>query len=257
MNPHRFPRIKRLWLAGLLAGAAAGAQAQSPGAAACSARSGATVPAVVELYTSEGCSSCPPADRWLSTLKGRSDVLALGFHVSYWDRLGWPDRFASAEATARQRALAHAAGRAQVYTPQVLVDGEDWRGWPRLPRPGTVTPGAPAAPAAPALSLARVGEYVVVDVAPLLRGPAELAGYWAVLEDGHHSAVQRGENAGETLRHDHVVRLYRPVPAWPAAQGLRAQLAVARGEAAFPRRVVFVVTGSAAPQPLQALALAC
>ncbi len=255
MNPHRFPRITLFWLTGLLAGVASGAQAQGPGAAACSARSSATVPTVVELYTSEGCSSCPPADRWLSTLKGRPDVLALGFHVSYWDRLGWPDRFASAEATARQHTLAGAAGRAQVYTPQVLVDGDDWRGWPRLPRTASVTPGA--TPGLPALSLTREGERVVVEVAPLHGGPAQLAGYWAVLEDGHQSAVQRGENAGETLRHDHVVRLYRPVPAWPAAQGLRAQLPVARGDAAFPRRVVFVVTGSPAPKPLQALALAC
>ena len=76
----------------------------------CSATSGATAPLVVELYTSEGCSSCPPADRWLSTLKGRPDVLALAFHVNYWDRLGWPDRFASVEATERQHKLAQLAG---------------------------------------------------------------------------------------------------------------------------------------------------
>jgi hypothetical protein len=72
-------------------------------AASCSASSAATPPAVVELYTSEGCSSCPPADRWLSALKGRSDVIALAFHVNYWDKLGWPDRFANAAATGRER----------------------------------------------------------------------------------------------------------------------------------------------------------
>jgi hypothetical protein len=251
MNRHRFLHPARRWLAGVLAVATASAFAQAPDATVCSARSGATAPTVVELYTSEGCSSCPPADRWLTTLKGRADVLALGFHVSYWDRLGWPDRFASAEATARQHALAHAAGRAQVYTPQVIVDGDDWRSWPRLPRTTA------ASPYVPALRLVREGDQVAVDVAPLQGGPAQLAGYWAVLEDGHHSAVQRGENAGETLRHDHVVRLYRQVPAWPAVQGLRAVLPVTRGEAAHPRRVVFVVTGGASPRPLQALALSC
>jgi hypothetical protein len=69
-----------------------------PAAAAdlCQATSAPTPPTVIELYTSEGCSSCPPADRWLSKLKGQPGVLALAFHVNYWDRLGWPDRFASA-----------------------------------------------------------------------------------------------------------------------------------------------------------------
>lgn len=251
MKPHRFTPPFRRWLSALLAFTAAGAHAQASNAATCRASSGPTVPNVVELYTSEGCSSCPPADRWLSTLKGRADVLALGLHVSYWDRLGWPDRFANAEATARQHTLARAAGRAQVYTPQVIVDGEDWRDWPRLP-----PAAAPAGPV-PAVHLQRQDGQVVLEVAPLQGGPARLAGYWAVLEDGHHSAVQRGENAGETLRHDHVVRLLRTVPAWPAAQGLRAVLAVSPGEAAHPRRVVFVVTGTASARPLQALALGC
>ena len=66
--------------------------AASAGPLACSASSGAAVTPVIELYTSEGCSSCPPADRWLSALKGRNDVVALAFHVDYWDRLGWKDR---------------------------------------------------------------------------------------------------------------------------------------------------------------------
>ena len=79
----------------LILAAATAAPALAQTAASCSARSTAQPPAVVELYTSEGCSSCPPADRWASTLKGRNDVLALAFHVNYWDKLGWPDRFAS------------------------------------------------------------------------------------------------------------------------------------------------------------------
>ena len=96
-------------------------------APSCQASRSATAPTVVELYTSEGCSSCPPADKWLSTLKGKPDVLALAFHVNYWDRLGWPDRFASAELTARQHELAQLAGSRQVYTPQVVANGRDWR----------------------------------------------------------------------------------------------------------------------------------
>ena len=129
-------------LMALLYLAAVPALAQTPaaGAATCSVRAAGAPRAVVELYTSEGCSSCPPADRWLSTLKASPDLLALGFHVSYWDRLGWPDRFASAEITARQQLLARNAGRAQVYTPQVVVNGDDWRRWPQLPCAAARTP---------------------------------------------------------------------------------------------------------------------
>jgi hypothetical protein len=220
--------------------------AMTASAQVCTATSGATPPTVVELYTSEGCSSCPPADRWLSTLKAKPGVLALAFHVNYWDRLGWPDRFASPEATARQYELAKIAGSRNVYTPQVVANGRDWRDWPQLPaaRGGT----------APKLVLLREGQQVTAQVEA--GGSGSLQGYWAVLEDQHVSQVRAGENAGETLRHDHVVRLYKPVPAWPAAQGLKSTLTVSAGEPAFPRRVAFVVTDDR-QRPLQALALGC
>ena len=219
----------------------------------CQARSNAVAPVVVELYTSEGCSSCPPADRWLSTLKARPGLLALAFHVSYWDRLGWPDRFASAEATARQHELATLAGSRQVYTPQVVVNGRDWRVWPKLP--GDNPADNPAAPIS--LTLTREGETITAQVTATAGGAARLAGYWAVLEDQHVSQVRAGENSGQTLRHDHVVRLYKPVPAWSAALGGSTQLSVSRGAPEHPRRVVFVVTDAATQRPLQAVALAC
>lgn len=222
--------------------------------ASCSAQSGAVAPTVVELYTSEGCSSCPPADRWLASLRGRNDVLALAFHVTYWDRLGWPDRFAAAAHTTRQYELAQRAGSRQVYTPQVVVDGADWRRWPALPG----AQAAPAAaPAAPALKLERQGERVVATVTAAPGADTRLAGYWAVLEDRHRSRVIAGENRGETLRHDHVVRLYEPVAAWAASGGSMASIGVSRGVAEHPRRVAFVVTDAGSGRPLQALALAC
>ena len=221
-----------------------------PAAAApsCQASHSTNAPTVVELYTSEGCSSCPPADQWLSTLKGKPDVLALAFHVNYWDRLGWPDRFASAEATNRQHELAQRAGSRQVYTPQVVANGRDWRVWPKLP-------GATASPVS--LTLTREGDTVTAQVSAMRSAAAQLSGYWAVLEDQHLSKVRAGENAGETLRHDHVVRLYKPVPVWAAAQGASMQLSVSRGVPEHPRRVVFVVTDGATLRPLQAVALAC
>jgi hypothetical protein len=220
-------------------------------AQSCSASSTTTAPTVVELYTSEGCSSCPPADKWLSTLKGKPGVLALAFHVNYWDRLGWVDRFASPEATARQHELAHVAGSAQVYTPQVVADGRDWRDWPRLPKPTGQGPVQ--------VQLVRDGDKVTAQVsastgistgsnAANKSAPNWLAGYWAVLEDGHQSKVRAGENSGETLNHDHVVRLYKPVTKWLAADGTSTQLQVSRGVPEHPRRVVFVVTDVNSPK---------
>jgi hypothetical protein len=100
-------------------------------AAGCTAKSGAQTLAVVELYTSEGCDSCPPADRWLSGLKGAGTyadrVLPLALHVDYWDYIGWRDPFAQAQFSARQREMAAINRVRTVYTPQVLVGGRDFR----------------------------------------------------------------------------------------------------------------------------------
>lgn len=100
-----------------------------PAAATCSATSGATRNRLIELYTSEGCSSCPPADRWLSQLPRDFGVVPLAFHVDYWDRLGWKDRFAQAAFSQRQRDRNRGFG--WVYTPQLMLDGEDFRSWHR------------------------------------------------------------------------------------------------------------------------------
>lgn len=231
----------------------AGAAAMAADANVCSARSGRTPPQVVELYTSEGCSSCPPADAWLSTLKGRADVIALGYHVTYWDRLGWPDRFAAEVHTRRQQEIAARHGSRSVYTPQVVVDGQDWRSWPRLPPP------AGGGSSAPEVVLTREADgRVHALVAPAATSASQrLGAYWAVIEDQHESRVRTGENAGETLRHDHVVRLHQPLPEFAASTGLSTRLDVPPGAAAHPRRIVFVVTSVTDARPLQAVALAC
>ena len=167
---------------------------------ACRAESGRQRMTVVELYTSEGCNSCPPADRWLSGLKGRDDVLAQAFHVDYWDRLGWKDRFASPAYTERQAQWRAALGARFVYTPQLIVDGTDRKD---LPAPVDLT-------------LARDGPGYVATVRPGPGAPARLGAYWTLTEDGHVSAVRAGENQGATLHHDFVVRDYRRVEAWDA-----------------------------------------
>ncbi len=229
-----------------LLGAFMGASAQ---ARTCEVRSGPTPPAVVELYTSEGCSSCPPADRWLSTLKTADNVLALSFHVNYWNHLGWRDPFATTETTARQYRLKEALGGKYVYTPQVVLNGRDHRNWngQRASSLGGLPPAS-----APALHLRREGQVVTAAIASV--PGTELAGYWAVLQDGLVSKVTRGENAGEDLRHDHVVSLYQPVAPWAASQGGSARLTLPAGSV---QRVAFVVTNTALTQPLQALVLQC
>ncbi len=220
--------------------------------ATCSARSGPTAPLVVELYTSEGCSSCPPADRWLSTLARRGDVVALSFHVDYWDRLGWVDRFASPEWTLRQQRAARVSGSSFFYTPQVLVNGRDHRRWPALP--------TASAPATVSLELLREGDDYLARVQLLAGAPRELSGYWAVTEDGHRTQVRSGENAGSALQHDAVVRELQSVER-VADRPLRFRPRVdpdrLEGPSQRPRRIQFVVVDFRTGLPLQALRLDC
>ncbi|MDQ2780316.1 MAG: DUF1223 domain-containing protein [Pseudomonadota bacterium] len=219
----------------------------------CQAQSPELTPTVIELYTSEGCSSCPPADRWLSSVKTGPEVVALAFHVDYWDRLGWVDRFATPAATQRQYQLARLAGHDGVYTPQVVVSGQDWRSWPKLPAASVQSPVS--------VTLTREGNTVTAQVAPARpsggRLSAQLSGYWAVLEDRHQTQVRAGENSGETLRHDHVVRQYQPVSSWGASEGAKLMLTVSPGVPDYPRQVVFVVTDPSTAKPLQAVSLGC
>jgi hypothetical protein len=216
----------------------------------CQAQSGAGITTVIELYTSEGCSSCPPADQWVSTLKDQGAVVQ-AFHVAYWDYIGWPDRFAQAPFTTRQRDIAARNGLRGVYTPQVVRNGRDWPQWRGVQK---IAGGAPAAPVA--ITLARVDqgdafEARVSTVAP----DAPWAAYWSVTEDGHTSRVKAGENAGEFLQHDFVVRQLVPVGRYQGARTLQFVALPAQPEHA--RRVNLVVTDPQSGATLQALSLLC
>jgi hypothetical protein len=175
------------------------------------AASGAQPALLVELYTSEGCDSCPPADRWLSSLKAKPSVVALAYHVDYWDYIGWKDRFANPVFTERQRAAAARHGSRTVYTPQVMFGGKDSREWlmagtidvkvreqaaraPRATLRAQITPASSAVGVA--LNIAVADASQVADAALLV----------ALTEDNLQSRVTAGENKGVTLRHDHVVR---------------------------------------------------
>jgi hypothetical protein len=238
-------------LSGWLLAAAACTAAAPAFAEECRARTAATAATLVELYTSEGCSSCPPADRWLSRFKAERDVVALAYHVSYWDHLGWRDRFGSAAFADRQVQQQRVNGARFAYTPQVVIDGRDRPDWPRAR-----TGARPAAPVA--ITLRREDGKVRAQVEAIPGAPTLLAGWWAVTEDGHTSDVRAGENAGETLQHDFVVREHRTVSAWNARAGETLQLEFtpsAPADPRHPRRVALVITDAASGRPIQALQL--
>lgn len=230
----------------LLAFAAATAASAAP---TCRAVSGNTVPKVVELYTSEGCSSCPPADRWLSGLtKPGSGVLRAAFHVDYWDRQGWRDRFSSADYTARQAQSQRWSGAHFSYTPQVQIDGQDWPQWSQW-QPAAGKPQMSTVE----LSLSREAGGVQVQVRPLAGAPRRLSMWWAVLEDGLVSHVQAGENAGVTLHHDAVVRRYGTQAPWDAASPPQITLPAPSAGS----RLLVVLTDDSTHRTAQALELSC
>jgi hypothetical protein len=229
--------------------------AQAAGAS-CTVHSARTTTPLVELYTSEGCSSCPPADRWLSRLKAEPDVVALAFHVDYWDRLGWKDRFASPLYTQRQARQQASNGARFSYTPQVVVDGADRKDWPGIA--SFAQRNAAMAPVA--LTLVHDGERVTATVVPAAGAPKRLAAYWAVTEQDFMTAVKAGENDGATLRHDYVVRDFRTVAPWPAQAGVEQTLVydlAGIADAAHPRALNLVIVDAGNGRPVQAVKLGC
>ena len=227
----------------------AGAALASP--AACKAQSAATLTTVIELYTSEGCSSCPPADRWLSTLKSSAAsgrVVAQAFHVGYWDSLGWIDRFADPAYTARQRQAASRNGRSGVYTPQLVRNGADWRDY------STAVAGS-GEPARARIALQQVAADSFEALVTPADGVGAWAAYWTVTEHGHSSKVRAGENSGELLQHDFVVRQYVPVGEYRGASKLALRTVAA--QPSHPRRVNLVIFEPGSGKPLQALSAGC
>lgn len=189
-------------------------------ASTCEAGSAGHRVALLELYTSEGCNSCPPADRFLRSLADRGfdsgKVVALAFHVDYWDGLGWRDRFAHPAFSARQRLAADRAGARFVYTPQFLLDGRDLaQGW----LSGNFADKVASINRQRASAGLRVSQRLLRDTLEATLsidvGTASTADLFvAVLESGLASAVKAGENSGKLLEHDSVVRVLEgPLPA--------------------------------------------
>lgn len=208
----------------------------------CTVKSGPGTAALVELYTSEGCNSCPPADRWLSGLRGagfgNDRVVPLSLHVDYWDYIGWKDPFAKPAFTARQRETAAVQRSSFVYTPQVVVAGRDYRGWASSKRFADDVRALNERPPRAEITLALESGTVSAKAALTDVGQAaDLALFVAAYESGLSNHVTTGENSGVTLTHDYVVREWLGPFAFDGAKPLEVsrQLAIPRasGVAAF------------------------
>src|SRR2546428_13941699 len=184
---------------------------------ACSTTSGPRTTALVELYTSEGCDSCPAADHWLSSLFAQGfrpdQVVPLALHVDYWDYMGWKDPFAKGEFSIRQRKLAQMKRPVMVYTPQVLVQGQDFRRWASDAFAAEVTRiNSRAARARIALAIRAVEpDAIRAELAAQLFDPAgqkNAAVYLAAYENRLASEVSAGENRGRRLEAEFVVRVW-------------------------------------------------
>lgn len=167
-------------------------------------------PVVVELFTSQGCSSCPPADAFLTDLaRQRRDVLPLAFHVTYWNYLGWRDPYSLDAATQRQRDYARHLSQDGIYTPQMVVDGTtDFVGSRRSEGLSAI---AAASRKSVPVTVARDGTALVVTVGPGA-GTAQvlLVGF----DPSHETHIGRGENGGRTLHESNIVRSLTPIAAW-------------------------------------------
>lgn len=208
--------------------------------------------ALIELYTSEGCSSCPPADRWLGNLKDEpglwTDFIPIALHVDYWDYIGWKDRFARASYSDRQRNFAAAGNARFVYTPGFFRNGQEWRGWTagHAPRSDKEKVGA--------LSLIIDDDDIEVHFAALDENNASLTAHVAVLGMGLATDVHDGENDGKILRHEFVALNVKTIPMKRTANGYVANSSIPNTTENPPQRAMIAWVSEVGNQaPIQSV----
>ncbi len=215
-------------------------------------QSGPTQTSLIELYTSEGCSSCPPAEAWLSRLKDNpglwKNFVPLAFHVDYWDRLGWRDRFSSKQWTERQSRYAAQWQSESVYTPAVVVNGREERGWS-----GTKF-GSPNDRQTGQLNVnTSDGKTFAVEFRPVDGLSSAYEAHLALLGSGISTSVRAGENSGRSLAHDFVVLALQNSELKSEAGFNRARLTTSATAEAGARKAIAVwVTPRGQLFPLQA-----
>lgn len=194
-------------------------------AAECRFESGPQQTALIELYTSEGCSSCPPAEAWMSRLKNDPGLwkkfVPIAFHVDYWDRLGWRDRFSATKRTERENRYASLWGNDSVYTPAVVLNGTELRNWS-----GASVSGPNEKTAGVLVAKTTDGKNFTIEFRPA----KNIAGNWnahlALLGSGISSRIGAGENSGRNLQHDFVAFDLRDGPMETDGEVRRARLTI-------------------------------
>ncbi len=172
-------------------------------------------PVVVELFTSQGCSSCPPADRLMHDLAKRDDVIGLALHVDYWDYIGWEDEYANPDHTQRQRAYARQGGRSMIYTPQMVINGQqDVVGAQSRELERLINAHLTAAPEAE-VAATRSGNEVTVEVTPVELPEGQAYDVRVVqYSPMRHASIRRGELAGHELDYANVVDSWQVAGQW-------------------------------------------
>jgi hypothetical protein len=212
--------------------------------------SGQTRTHLIELFTSEGCSSCPPAEAWLSKLKTNArlwkDFVPVAFHVDYWDNLGWPDRFAAKPWTERQRTYATTWNTTTVYTPEFILDGREWHAG-QIPLASTDRPGVLK------VALAEHGT-AAISFNPEAAGARSFDVYLAALGFSLNSDVNAGENRGRKLQHDFVVLSLVKEPMTAHAAEVRVSIDALRQKQREVGAVAVWITEPGLTEPVQAVA---
>lgn len=258
--------MDRMWIGSVLVAAACSMPVTQAMAAQCVKQSPAHAVALIELYTSEGCSSCPPADRWVSAIDrneyGVDRVIPLALHVDYWDQLGWKDRFASARYTQRQQSLSALTTSRVIYTPGIFLNSREFRDWrsPAQFQQAVRNINAQPAGADIRLELDPAPPAKLTVKASFILKPATRSGqpraYVAVYENKLITDVKAGENRGVSLRHDYVVREWiGPVEINGGAAQYAGTLALDRGWIAKNLGVAAFIQDAASGEVLQATAL--
>lgn len=235
--PEGMTTILSRWVSALLLALALAAPAAAPAAAAT-----AQPLTVVELFTSQGCSSCPPADAYLGELATRPDVLALSEHVDYWDYLGWQDKLASPEITRRQKWYAGKFGMSYVYTPQMVVQGMTHAtGSDRSTIERLIAEYAKLRRQPVEVETAAGKGFTVVIPAGPANGQAAV--WMAVYERRHQIDIGRGENAGRTVDYHNVVHEMKRIGTWNG-QALRIPVSATDAEGYDGCAILLQATGS-------------
>jgi hypothetical protein len=239
--------MKPIWLFAMLACA-------TVNAAPIAFQSSERQTSLLELYTSEGCSSCPPAESWLSKLKNPSglwsEFVPVAFHVDYWNNHSWSDRFSSEQYSARQRDYAQVWSAENIYTPEFVLNGKEWRNWF----------GFRGAPAASALKTGVLqassddGKHWQADFIPAENGTAAYEVTAALLVSETSSDVKGGENAGRHLNHDFAAFSLITHPLASQTNGLQGKFIIDADPKGITGRLALAVwvTRSGHLEPLQA-----